>query len=59
MSFPEWIEDSPIVSLLVSRILIQKETVSNQTVDPTDLNEAVKTTKKEEVDAFLSKIIHG
>ena len=28
-------------------------------MDPTDLKEAVKTTKKEEIDAFSSKIIHG
>ena len=28
-------------------------------MDPTDLNEVVKTTKKEEVDAFSSKVIHG
>ena len=27
-------------------------------MDPTDLNEVVKMTKKEEVDAFSSKIIH-
>ena len=40
-------------------LLIQRETVTNQTVDPADLNEIDKTTKKEEVDAFLSKIIHG
>ena len=33
--------------------------VPNQAVDPTDLNGVVKTTKKEEVDAFSSKIIHG
>ena len=29
------------------------------TVDPTDLNEVVKTTKREEIDTFSSKIIHG
>ena len=28
-------------------------------MDPTDLKEAVKTTKKEEIDVFSSKIIHG
>ena len=28
-------------------------------MDPTDLKDAVKTTKKEEIDAFSSKIIHG
>ena len=38
---------------------IQRETVANQTVDLTDLNEAVKMTKKEEEDTFSSKIIHG
>ena len=37
---------------------IQGETVANQPVDPANLNEAVKTTKKE-VDTFLSKITHG
>ena len=31
----------------------------HQTVDLTNLKEAVKTTKKEKVDAFSSKIIHG
>ena len=31
----------------------------HQTVDQTDLKEAVKTIKKEEVDAFSSKEIHG
>ena len=40
-------------------LLIGKGTVTNQTVDPTNLNETVKRTKKEEVDAFLSKIIYG
>ena len=42
-----------------SRTLIQRETAANQTVDLTNLNEAVKMTKREEVDAFLSKIIHS
>ena len=40
-------------------LLIQRETVTNQRVDLTDLNEALKMTKKEEVDTFLSKILHG
>ena len=31
----------------------------HQTVDATNLKETVKMTKKEEIDAFLSKIIHG
>ena len=30
-----------------------------QTVDLTDMNEAVKMMKMEEIDAFSSKIIHG
>ena len=30
-----------------------------QTMDPTNLNEAVKMMKTEEIDAFLSKIIHS
>ena len=31
----------------------------HQTVDQTELKEAVETIKKEEVDIFLSKVIHG
>ena len=42
-----------------TELSIQMESVTNQTVDPTDLNKVVKTTKTEEVDAFSSKIIHG
>ena len=42
-----------------AELSIWKNMVANQAVDPTDLNEVVKTTKKEEVDAFSSKIIHG
>ena len=37
---------------------IQRETATNQAVDPTNLKEAAKTTKREKMDAFLSKIIH-
>ena len=33
--------------------------LQNQTMDPTDLNGAVKVVKKEEIDAFLSKIVHA
>ena len=40
-------------------LLIQRETAGNQTVDLTDLNEVVKMTKREEVDAFSPKIIHS
>ena len=39
--------------------MIWGETVTNQPVDPANLNEMVKTTKKEELDTFSSKIIHG
>ena len=42
-----------------SELLVQGEAFTYQTVDPTDLKEEVKTTKKEEVDAFSSKIIHS
>ena len=51
-----------IAQLLVcgqAGLSIQREAAANQTVDPTDLNEAIKMTKREEVDAFASKIIHG
>ena len=53
---------SRIAQLLVCQQIefsIQKETVTNQAVDPTDLDTPVKTTNKKEVDAFSSKIIHG
>ena len=30
-----------------AELLIQKETITNQAMDPTDLNEVVKTTEKE------------
>ena len=48
-----------LLACLQGGLLIWKETVTNKTMDPTDLNEVVKMTKKEEVDAFLSKIRHG
>ena len=39
---------------------IKSEVAAIQTVDPTSLNDAVKTTtKKEEIGAFSSKIIHS
>ena len=37
--------------------MIQRETIPNQMVDPTDLNKMVKMTKQE-VDAFSSKVIY-
>ena len=42
-----------------AELSIQKEMFANQAVDPIELNGVIKTTKKEEVAAFLSKIIHG
>ena len=38
---------------------MESKEAANQTMDLTDLNEAVKTMWKEEIDAFLSKIIHA
>ena len=40
-------------------ILIEGEATMHETGDAADLKEAVKMTKKEEIDPFLSKIIHG
>ena len=42
-----------------AELLIQGEAAAHQTVEPTDLKEAVKMTKKEEIDTFSSKMIHG
>ena len=39
-----------------AELSIQSEAVANQAVDLTDLNEAAKMTKKEEIDTFSSKI---
>ena len=51
------------ISLLLAchqaELSVRSEAIANQTVDLTNLNEAVKTTKREEIDAFSSKIIHG
>ena len=38
---------------------IQGEATTHQTVDPIDLMEEVQMTKKEEIDAFSSNIIHS
>ena len=43
----------------VSRTLIQGETATNQAVDLTNLNKAVKTAKREEIDTFSSQSIHS
>ena len=42
-----------------AELSIQGEAVMHQTMDPKDLKEVVKTTKKEKIDSFLSKVIHG
>ena len=42
-----------------AELLIKGEVTMHKTVDLTDLKEAVKTTKKEEIDTFSSKIIHS
>ena len=42
-----------------AELSIKGEATMHQTVDPTDLKEAVKMTKKEEIDTFSSKIAHG
>ena len=41
-----------------AELSIESETAVNHTMDLTNLNEASKMTKKEEIDAFSSKIIH-
>ena len=62
--------DKLLVSLTMSRIShllashwselsVESKEAANQAMDLTDLNEAVKTMKKEEIDAFSSKIIHA
>ena len=40
-----------------AKLSIQSKAAANQTVNLADLKEAVKMTKKEEIDAFSSKII--
>ena len=42
-----------------AELSIKSEAATNQMVDPTDLNKVFKTTKKDEMDAFSSKIMHG
>ena len=38
---------------------LKNNTITSQTPGLTDLNEAVKTMKQEEIEAFSSKIVHG
>ena len=42
-----------------AELSVRSKAAANQAVDLTDLNEAVKTTKKKEIDTFSSKITHG
>ena len=42
-----------------AEISIRCEVAANQTVDLTNLNKAVKMTKREDIDAFSHKIIHS
>ena len=42
-----------------AELSLKGEAATHQTVDQTELKEAVKMMKREEVDAFLSKVIHG
>ena len=42
-----------------AELSVRGEGVAHQTLDLTDLSEAVKMIKREEIDAFSSKIIHG
>ena len=42
-----------------AELIIRSEATANETVDLTDLNKAVIATKREDIDAFSSKIIQG
>ena len=44
--------------LIEQELSIGSKEAANQTMDLTNLNEAVKTMKKENIDAFSSKILH-
>ena len=48
-----------LLSCHQAELSVKSDTTAPPTVDPTNLNEAVKTTKRDEIDAFSSKIIHG
>ena len=50
---------SCLLACCPAELSVRSEAASNQTMDLTYLNEAVKMTKKEEIDAFLSHIIHS
>ena len=50
---------SQLLACHQAELSVQSEATANQTVDLSDVNEAVKITKKEEMDAFSSKIMHS
>ena len=50
---------SCLLACHLAELSIRSETAADQTMDPTNLNKAVKMMKKEEIDAFASKIIHA
>ena len=43
---------SCLLACCQTELSIRSETAANQTMDPTNLNEAVKVIKKEEIDTF-------
>ena len=43
----------------LAELSFKSDAITPPTVDPTNLSEVVKKTKRGEIDTFLSKIIHG
>ena len=56
--FLEWVKNILLLACCWKELSVRSEAVANQTVDLTNLNKAVKMIKREEIDAFSSKIIH-
>ena len=50
---------SHLLAFHCAELSVRGEVAANQTVDPTNLNEAAKMIKREEIDTFSSRIIHG
>ena len=57
--FTEWVKNIPFVGMSLSRALHWVWNSCELTMDLTNLNKAIKMTKKEEIDALSSKIIHA
>ena len=56
----EWIEDiSCLLAGYQAELSLRNDTTTSQTPDLTYLNKSVKAMKWEEIEAFLSKIVHG